>query len=74
MAEEHFDTKAAASYLDVADNTLEKWRVYGTGPRFYKLGRKVRYRRRDLDAWIESRLCSSTSEGFALDAPGRKAA
>jgi len=36
--------------------------VTGEGPRYSKLGGSVRYRRCDLDAWLESRLVSSTSE------------
>jgi len=47
-------TEQAARYLGLAPATLNKWRVYGTGPRFHKLGRAVRYRRADLDAYLAS--------------------
>ncbi|UNK77898.1 helix-turn-helix domain-containing protein [Sphingopyxis granuli] len=62
---EIFDTGGAASYVGLAPNTLEKMRTFGTGPRYAKLGRAVRYRRADLDAYINDRLVSSTSEQVA---------
>ena len=36
--------------------TLQTWRSRGDGPPFLKVGRLVRYRRSDLDAWLESRV------------------
>lgn len=56
------DTGQAAKYLDLKPTTLEAWRCRGGGPRFVKMGRLVKYRRSDLDAFIESRLRSNTSE------------
>jgi len=47
-------TAEAAQLLGLAKSTLNKWRVYGTGPTFIKLGRAVRYRRSDLDAYMAS--------------------
>lgn len=32
--------------------TVRYWRHLGIGPRSFKLGRRVVYRRDDLDAWI----------------------
>ncbi len=52
----------AAQVVGLAESTLNKFRVYGTGPRFIKLGRAVRYRPADLDAWIEANGRVSTSE------------
>lgn len=57
-----FDVDPAAGYLGVSASYLNKLRVSGGGPRFAKLGSRVRYRRVDLDAWLESRLVTSTSE------------
>ena len=42
--------------------TLQKWRVTGFGPEFFKIGRSVRYRRREVLDWIDSRRRSHTSE------------
>ena len=54
-------TVEAASYLRLSKPTLERARVSGEGPLYCKLGGLVRYRRADLDAWLESRLTTSTS-------------
>jgi predicted DNA-binding transcriptional regulator AlpA len=47
----------AARYVGVSEAVLRLWRSRGSGPRHFKAGPKlIRYRRCDLDAWIESRL------------------
>lgn len=38
--------------LNLADATLEQWRLKGQGPKFVKLGRAVRYRLSDVQAYI----------------------
>lgn len=55
-------TREAAWHLGLAISTLNKWRVYGDGPVFVKLGRAVRYRREDLEAFIAARSKTSTSQ------------
>lgn len=35
--------------------TLRYWRHLNTGPRSFRLGRRVRYRRDDLRTWIDAR-------------------
>lgn len=63
--EEKFDQTAAAEYLfgqSGSARTLENWQVRGGGPRFIKAGRRVVYRRRDLDAWLAERERASTSD------------
>lgn len=59
------DTKGAAERIGLASKTLENMRTRGDGPQFMKLGRAVRYRIADLDAWMAARLVSSTSERAA---------
>ncbi len=56
------DEAAAAEFLRQSIRTLQKWRVTGFGPQFYKTGRSVRYRRRDIDAWATDRAKQHTSE------------
>jgi predicted DNA-binding transcriptional regulator AlpA len=56
------DTVAASRYMGLSKSTLEKWRVYGGGPKHYKYSKVVRYRQEDLDEWLSERLVSSTSE------------
>jgi len=55
------DEQRAAEFLCQSVRTIQKWRVTGYGPKFYKSGRSVRYRRRDLMAWADSRRHASTS-------------
>lgn len=53
----------AAQFLGYTTRCLQNWRVRGGGPRFVKTSaRSVRYRRRDLMVWCESRLRVSTSD------------
>ncbi len=50
----------------LADSTLEQWRLKGKGPKFIKLGRLVRYRTSDLQAYIDGlQGFSSTTEADA---------
>ena len=62
MLNEWMDTAEAAAYSKYAESTLEKLRCYGGGSRFAKRGRKVLYRRSDLDAWLSEQIVGSTSE------------
>ena len=45
--------------------TLQKDRVAGTGPQFIKMGRLVRYRPSDVQAWLAERVRRSTAESAA---------
>lgn len=58
----YLNTKQAAERLTLSPNTLEVWRCRGDGPPFVKLGRAVRYRASDLDAYVERRTRNNTSE------------
>jgi excisionase family DNA binding protein len=55
-------TPEAAAYLGLSPATLETLRTRGGGPPFVKLGRRVVYRREDLDAWLNAARRRSTSE------------
>ncbi len=41
--------------------TLRYWRHLGTGPRSCRLGRRILYRRDDLQAWVEEQLGRSAT-------------
>jgi excisionase family DNA binding protein len=56
------DTESAARLLGVSKSFLDKKRVRGGGPRFCKLGQRVRYRAADISAWLEAGQRESTSE------------
>lgn len=54
------DDHAAAAMLDVSRGTLSVWRSTGRySLPFVKIGRKVRYRRTDVLAWLEKRVRES---------------
>jgi len=53
----------AAEYLGVSEQTLAEWRCVGRYNLPYVLvGRRVRYRRSDLDAWLRSRTRGAKNE------------
>ena len=56
-------TTDAAAYVGLSVSTLEKLRLYGGGPVFYKSGPKiVLYETPNLDDWLHARRCTSTSD------------
>lgn len=46
--------KEAATYLGISMALLAKQNRLGTGPKQYRVGRAVLYKRDDLNAWMES--------------------
>lgn len=54
----YLDTRQAAELTGISTVTLERWRVDGVGPPYVKLGRLVKYRRVDLDAFMKRHLIS----------------
>lgn len=49
--------KEVAERLGISLLTIRKWRVFGRGPRFRKLGgRAVRYDPADVDRWISEQI------------------
>ena len=64
--------KKAASYLGISEAALRLWRSEGRGPRFFRAGEKlIRYRRADLDFWIEARLSRPTGAKEDASEKGR---
>jgi excisionase family DNA binding protein len=61
-----FEDQTLGEILNVPVGTLANWRYHGKGPRFVKVGRHVRYRRSDVEAWLERNAREST----ATAAPG----
>ena len=55
-------TAQAAHYVGLSRRTLEKMRLTGSGPRFRKHGRYVRYHIDDLDDWSLGERRESTSD------------
>jgi excisionase family DNA binding protein len=62
LQETYFRPREAADYLRSSESTLAKKRLNGDGPPFVRIGRAIRYRRSDLDAWMARSVRRSTSE------------
>lgn len=63
------NTHAAAAYSGLARSTLEKLRVFGGGPHYIKIGRRVVYDLTDLEQWLGNHRRRSTSDNGG-DIPG----
>ena len=50
-----------AELLGVTKGTLANWRTSGLGPRYFKPIGKVKYRKSDVEAFIDAGVVTSTS-------------
>jgi predicted DNA-binding transcriptional regulator AlpA len=55
------DEKRLCADLGISSVTATKWRANAAGPPFIKVGRLVRYRRADVEAWLLSRTIGRKS-------------
>jgi predicted DNA-binding transcriptional regulator AlpA len=51
---EFLDERSLCALLAISSVTATKWRAKAKGPPFIKVGRLVRYRRSDIEAWLRS--------------------
>ncbi|PSK99754.1 excisionase family DNA binding protein [Haloactinopolyspora alba] len=51
---EFMTTNELAEMLRTSPETCRYWRHRGTGPRSFKVGRRVLYDRADVEAWIKA--------------------
>ena len=73
MPPRYLRTPEAARFLGVSGRTLEKHRIYGTGPVYRKIGGRVVYRLEDLEKWADQGLRTSTSDpGAGTVHPARR--
>lgn len=54
MQDRLLDTKELSVYLGIATSTILEYRMAGRGPVYIKLGHLVRYKKSDVDAWLEA--------------------
>jgi len=66
--DEAINAADAAKLTGVPVCTLATWRSRGGGPRFLKLGKSVRYRRRSLFEWMDARERRNTADTGQLRA------
>ncbi len=54
------NTAQAAHYLGLSPSTLEHWRMLRKGPNWLSVGPRLkRYRKSDLDTWLEENVTTS---------------
>lgn len=51
-----------ANYVGKSTAWCERARWAGQGPKFIKLGRHIRYRAEDVEAWINGNVRTSTTD------------
>ena len=56
--------KETASLICYTQRALQNWRLRGGGPEYVKIGRSVRYQRRDVMKFIEERKRKHTAQTF----------
>ena len=58
----------AGEILRLAAGTLANWRVQGRGPKFHRMGKRIRYARADVEAWLEA----GGEQGEPVEAPASR--
>lgn len=51
--DDYLTPKDLEEKYQLAPKTLANWRSQGSGPEFFKLGKKVRYLRKNVEKWVE---------------------
>lgn len=54
-----------AAVMNVSVNTVRYWRSIGYGPKSARIGRRVVYRRVDVDAWVDAHFDEDSAGGAA---------
>jgi len=56
-----------ATFLGIPGPTLYAWRRRGEGPTSMKVGRHLRYRREDVDRWLEERAIQVSGDSHTAE-------
>jgi hypothetical protein len=59
------DENRGAEHLGVSPRTMQRWRMTGTEPPWFRIGRLAKYRIADLTTWAEAQARISTSDKIA---------
>lgn len=62
LPDELLTPTAASEFLKITVVTLQRWRTEGCGPPYCKIGRRVTYRRSDLNEFVNGRVVQSTAQ------------
>jgi excisionase family DNA binding protein len=64
-----FNNRQAAAYLGIEPESLEQWRATGRQKiPFVKIGKRIRYKKADLDRWLASRTVGAVENPRAATA------
>ena len=66
LTESLLDSARVARLLGVEAETLGAWRRRGYGPRWYRIGKKVKYTERDVNIWMEAQAHFSITDPGAV--------
>ena len=61
MPEQLLSPEDLARLVGVPLKSVYRWNAHRTGPKALKVGRYVRYRPADVEAWLESRAASDVA-------------
>jgi predicted DNA-binding transcriptional regulator AlpA len=53
-APELLNEHQVAKFLQLSVASVRRWRLFRTGPKYFKIGSAVRYRRDDVETWLSS--------------------
>ena len=59
---EWFTVNELAEWLQMSPHTVYQWRYRGTWPVGHRIGRHLRFRREDVEAWLGQRRDKPTGE------------
>lgn len=66
------DVHQLSATLGVPKATIYAWSTSGTGPDRIRIGRHVRFRRSDVDAWLARRTVHADGTPSTTADPGRR--
>ena len=66
--DEYLVTETLADAFHTSPRTVERARAEGTGPPFIKFGRRILYRKEDVDEWARENTFTSTAEARSAKA------
>lgn len=69
--QELLDPGKVARLLGVETETLGAWRRKGYGPRWYRIGRKIKYAEADLRDWINAQIYSIDTQNIHAEVERR---
>lgn len=60
---ELMDTKEVSATTGISEATFKWWRQAGVGPTWFKIGHSVKYRRADVETWIDQQYKQTRNGG-----------